>query len=291
MFSIEVCHIFAYSLGSSAALLTPSPSFQVTKPNLWLLLHLLAGPTTTALVESYLLSNHVRSQNPSGPGTSINRLENLMTFSANVHQYWAKCLFTLTPIGDPLTFPPPLTAYDCIFKWMPGYTRAALDLTQVLDPGTPLSEQDDPDLQKASIPDFRSRQARHGGEVVMLRKSGDIITLRTIDPEGMPLPHPDLLRLQAALAEVVRCAGAASEEAEFEDDEDSLDNWDVGENNQENEEFEVEFKVVNDDLESGHEVDARGQQRAVKQIPYLLKRFLDSMDGNPDNGSSNLEAV
>ena len=75
----------------------------------------------------------------------------------------------------------------------------------MLDCGTQLTEAEDEQLSNTAI---------H-----RLIRSGDLITLSTDDPQNKPLPHPDLLRLHAALARVVRCAAQAYDGDEGEDEE------------------------------------------------------------------------
>ena len=123
-------------------------------------------------------------------------------------------MFTLTPVGDPLSIPAPLTQYQCTFHWLPKHSPSSATIAggaSVLDCGTQLTEAEDEQLSSTAI--FNT-------EIHRLIRSGDLITLSTDDPQNKPLPHPDLLRLHAALARVVRCAAQA-----YDGDEGEAEEW------------------------------------------------------------------
>ncbi|KAF8451490.1 hypothetical protein BGX38DRAFT_1182407, partial [Terfezia claveryi] len=191
----EVAHIFPYSIGRSSP--GPRSTFSTQHPNFYTFLHLFAGAAITSTLESYLLSP-IRSR------TRINGLENLFTLTPLLHRMWDDCVFTLIPVGDPLAgiSDSELTSYDVSFQWLPKRRPAPVDLTQVLNQGPQLTEEEDPDI---SGPFVINRRTNTG------LVSGTIIRLHTSDPTNHPLPHPDLLRLHAAIARVVRCAGASGE--------------------------------------------------------------------------------
>ena len=114
-------------------------------------------------------------------------------------------MFTLVPVGDPLagiSDYSELTSYDVSFQWLPQRRPAPVDLTQVLNPGQQLREEEDPDISGPFVINHRTNTRL---------VSGTVIRLHTSDPTNYPLPHPDLLRLHAAIARVVRCAGASGE--------------------------------------------------------------------------------
>ncbi|KAF8422265.1 hypothetical protein EV426DRAFT_606743 [Tirmania nivea] len=209
----EVAHIFPYSLGRKNPVHTRSLS--TYKPNLHSFLLLFAGESITSSLEKYLLSVS-RSRNGTF-WTNINRLENLLTLTPLLHRMWDQCMFTLTPIGDPLASGGDLDAYDVAFHWLPRHRQSAHpDLSQVLDITTQLTEAEDEEISTSWLINQRK------GERLI---SGSIFHLQTPDPKVYPLPHPDLLRLHAALSRVVRCAGASGEKqgddycGEEEDDE------------------------------------------------------------------------
>jgi len=123
-------------------------------------------------------------------------------------------MFALTPVGDPLSTPPPLTRYQCTFHWLPKYSPShatSAGGVSVLDCGTQLTEAEDEQLRGSIVYDTLNGR---------FLRSGDLVTLSTDDPVKRPLPHPDLLRLHAALARVIRCAAQAYDGDEEENEED-----------------------------------------------------------------------
>ena len=112
-------------------------------------------------------------------------------------------MFTLTPIGEPLSTPPPLTRYQCTFHWLPKHSPSRATSpggVSALDCGTQLTEAEDEQLRGSIVYDTLNGR---------FLRSGDLVTLPTDDPQKKPLPHPDLLRLHTALARVIRCAAQA----------------------------------------------------------------------------------
>ncbi|RPB19111.1 hypothetical protein L211DRAFT_853514 [Terfezia boudieri ATCC MYA-4762] len=236
MLGPQVAHIFPFSLGQRPGLLE-------TRPNIFRLLTYLAGPTVVDNVENYLLQVPV-GQGRSGQ-THINRLENLLCLSATYHQWFGHGLFVLEPIGDPLAGLDPngqLSEYEVRFSWVPQY-RSRLpedgheadrddagegddyeehrfqgegdwDLAQVVDPGVPMHERRDPTLFGMVV--NRTPAVRRPGLRALGRRApvtvetGFSFNLTTPDAVNYPLPHPDLLRLHAALMRVARAAGATT---------------------------------------------------------------------------------
>ena len=159
----------------------------------------------------------------------INRLENLMTLNKNVHRYWDTGKIILEPVGDPLAVfespnaspTPILRHYDVIFSYLPSHRRPSEasgwdhnTLVQAVPiPSLQYSEDEDPILNGIYIVRLgeggQIRQQRGPPQEVV---TGMRIRLMTLDPVKYPLPHPDLLRLHAALSRVVRCAAAAEPE-------------------------------------------------------------------------------
>jgi len=95
-------------------------------------------------------------------------------------------------------------------------------LTQVLDPGIQMAEEDDDDLDGAqlarAVRELRPVRNRTGPSTrgVNIVSTGLIFTLTTHNPETHPLPHPDLLLLHAAVMRVARAAGAAPLEEDYD---------------------------------------------------------------------------
>lgn len=153
-------------------------------------------PLPSLIMENYLLSLH-QSRNGNW-WTQINRLGNLITLSPTVHRMFDRCYFTLVPIGDPLTaLAQPgvqLTEYSCRFQWMPRRSYVdGVDLSRVSEQGRQLGEEEDEEVS-GFVFDRRANQR------VL---SGHVVHLRTSDPRRYPLPHPDLLRLHAAIVSYV----------------------------------------------------------------------------------------
>ena len=205
---LEVAHIFplsSYSNGHSQA------SFLS-------LLELFASPDIAYNVSTYLGLLPSPSGPPQPPSQlKINRLENLITLLQPVHSYLDDGKIILEPVGDPLSIfdnpdpadPPVLTHYDVIFSYLPSHRTpagpAGWDQTSVTqtEPIATLqyTEHTDPVLSRLGL-------LRRGTSWEVLT-TGTVIRLVTTDPAKRPLPHPDLLRLHAALSRVVRCAAAA----------------------------------------------------------------------------------
>jgi len=87
--------------------------------------------------------------------------------------------------------------------------------------------------------------------------SGTVLHLQTPDPEGYPLPHPDLLRLNAAISRVVRCAGASGEK--------QGDDY-CGE---EDEDEEIALSITSEGEEEG---DSQLPLAAEENLGWVLKR-------------------
>ncbi|KAF8464683.1 hypothetical protein BDZ91DRAFT_764022 [Kalaharituber pfeilii] len=274
-----VAHIVPYSLGSHPGPLSSS------RPNVFKLLTFFAGPTLVQRLSDYLLA-------PAGSAgrTRINRLENLICLGHRNHFYFSRGYFVLEPVGDPLaTLTRPgdlLHSYEVRFAWVPRH-RPRLpvvergeggdedgdeqeydeqddqwDLTQVLDPGVQIAEEEDEDLYTYHVHRVPPRSHRSHYNLrrlpPVLVRTGDVFTLSTNDPHRHPLPHPDLLRLHAAMMRLCRAAGSMA----YEDD--SFDEF-------------GEEEIGNGDLpEQGQDTtlvraDGEGETAAV---PLMLERML-----------------
>jgi len=125
------------------------------------------------------------------------------------------------------------------------------DLVQVIDPGMPMDEEVDPTLEGTDVARFPRPNQRRGLRPRIRRatavtlQTGFTFTLTTPDPVEYPLPHPDLLKIHAALMRVARAAGAES----FQEDE----------------------------VESQDEGDHEHQQEygPGEGLPFALRRFLE----------------
>jgi len=207
-----------------------------------------AGEETKQRVIEYLGLQNTSPSTSSNPGAAtnqkINRIENLMTLTRDIHRWWDTGKIILEPVGDPLAIFAAgsdhvlLTHYDVVFSFIPCHrppsSKAGWDLSTLIQLA-PLSalqfnEDEDPLLQEIIImrrttrappqPPSTGEEAKPPVQGWKQLTTGTVIRLVTNDPEKYPLPHPDLLRLHAALSRVVRCAASAGPEMlELEDDE------------------------------------------------------------------------
>lgn len=208
---ISVAHIFPFSMGSAPGACGSLRRF----------IHLFAGGETAGRIDAYLGLG-------GGGGTQksmINRLENCITLDLALHERWAEGAVLLEPVGDPLALATlgggVLSSYPVRLSFLPSHRRRPL----VPPPLGPTGEAITPPLATEQYPlrsDPTTRKiALHQNTYsplddaltgTRLMAQGDIITLSTPDPVGLPLPHPDLLVLHAALSRLVRAAGAAAPE-------------------------------------------------------------------------------
>ena len=105
---------------------------------------------------------------------------------------------------------------------------AEWDLTQVLDAGRAMTEEEDESLGGLAITRYRFQHAQQPRRPRIVRRipveTGFVFTLTTMNPVTHPLPHPHLLQLHAAAMRVCRAAGMAMEQEEdwgSSDEEDS----------------------------------------------------------------------
>ena len=204
----EVAHIISYSFGRHAGPLDQ------TMPNVMAFLNVFAGPDVVSNINNYLMR-----PTADGRGSQINRVENLLSLASQIHQGFGAGDFVLEPVGDPLEAlrdNDVLTSYQVRFSWLTESRPSDLqqdrwNLEQLLDPGVPISEDDDPIVANSHI--VRNiLQHPHGPRLprrvrVEPIETGLTFTLRTSDPIRHPLPHPDLLVLHAAVMRVSRAAG------------------------------------------------------------------------------------
>ncbi|RPB22947.1 hypothetical protein L211DRAFT_850354 [Terfezia boudieri ATCC MYA-4762] len=185
-------------------------------PNIETFLRVFAGPTV-----GY------------GSRNQINLVENLLCLAQDAHYYFGSGYFVLEPVGNPLAgiqrSTDVLSSYDVRFSWLTGnrpgagvrgfndLQEDAWDLTQVLDPYVPMSEDSDPQISGLDLTRSTLRRSRmHRLPHIQVLETGFICTLSTNDPVHHPLPHPDLLVLHAADMRVCRAAGM-SEPVDYEE--------------------------------------------------------------------------
>jgi len=240
---VEVAHLIPLTCAGNS-----SPTGAVFPPFLRLL-HMFAGSEVRQNLVNYL---GLESDDSSTPGNSrsqkkINRLENLMTLTRNIHGFWDTGIIILQPVGDPLAVfdtrnSALLTDYEVTFSFVPGHQRpsptigwdqttlvqeaplATLQLSEDEDPGLdticlmrgieippPLPAINPSNSSATQPPPLMQPSGRRNMQFQRLI-TGSKIRLTTSDPVKYPLPHPDLLRLHAALTRVVRCTAAAEPE-------------------------------------------------------------------------------
>ncbi|KAF8463879.1 hypothetical protein BDZ91DRAFT_824673 [Kalaharituber pfeilii] len=277
----EVAHIVPYSLGSH-----PGP-FSSSRPNVFKLLTFFAGPTLVQRLSDYLIG-------PAGSDgrTRINRLENLICLCQRTHYLFGQGYFVLEPVGDPLeilTGPGDLLhSYEVRFAWVPRH-RPRLpvvergeggdedgegqeyeeqdeqwDLTQVLDPGVQVAEEEDEEIDGMRVHRIPPRRHRSNHSLRRLPsvpvRTGDVTTLSTNYPHRHPLPHPDLLGLHAAVMRLCRAAGSMA----YEDDSfDEFGEEEIGNGDRPGEEQGQDTALVRTDGEG---------ETAV--VPFMLERML-----------------
>ncbi|KAF8451657.1 hypothetical protein BGX38DRAFT_1259469 [Terfezia claveryi] len=253
----EVAHIVPFSLGRLGGLL------RQTMPNIEAILRVLAGPKVVRNLEQYLLQGH-------GSRNQIDRVENLICLSPDAHYYFGSGYIVLEPVEDPLagiqSSTDVLSSYDVRFSWVTGnrpgtgvrvcndLQEDAWDLTQVLDPGVPMSDDSDPEVSGLHLGRPTLRRSNRRRLPIQALETGFIFTLTTNDPVHHPLPHPDLLVLHAAVMRVCRAAGMSKPEAD--------------------EEWEFPDEV---------DVQARIQDQFLTEDPSdTLRCFLEAGAGSPD---------
>ncbi|KAK2827871.1 hypothetical protein FQN49_007257 [Arthroderma sp. PD_2] len=145
-------------------------------------------------------------------------VRNLVLLAPSVHRYWDRQLFALEPVDisdDKKTL-------RLRFYWLRSNTSV-----------TPLALDNPAEFAPPEMPSdlkFGGRRAKYAAtpnvrlyncETDTRITSGDIITLRTDDPEHLPLPDIELFRLQWLLHRVTSLSAAA----EYDSDEEDYDDF------------------------------------------------------------------
>jgi len=184
------------------------------KPHFWGFLRMFLGDITTSNIETYLMQPSTNNSHP----TSINRLENVIAMATHVHHQFGTGKIILEPVGDPLadvSSTNPLTTYDVRFSYLHKNSEATLPThNSVSQPDTSTPSE------RACLLCYQAHPAlyRFGA-----RRTGDIINFSTSDPVSQPLPHPDLLRIHAAISRIQCMAGRGSlQEEDLYDGPDEL---------------------------------------------------------------------
>jgi len=97
-----------------------------------------------------------------------------------------------------------------------GVIEHGWDLTQVVDAGSIMSEEEDETLCDHGVARWMFRETLQPPRPrllgVMPVQTGYIFSLTTANPFTHPLPHPHLLQLSASIMRVCRAAGIAGED-------------------------------------------------------------------------------
>jgi hypothetical protein len=153
---------------------------------------------------------HAKIFHDNGTLSGTETVENMITFTATLHQFHTEGAFALRPIR--------ITAdksqLELEFHWLKRQVRdskATVDLLEL-----PTSSRD---LLGSGIGQYLCYMD-HGAPTQLV--SGTKFTMRTEDPVNKPLPDPDLLELQWHLQRILAMSGAAGwKEDDFGDDDDS----------------------------------------------------------------------
>ncbi|PYH91750.1 hypothetical protein BO71DRAFT_358790 [Aspergillus ellipticus CBS 707.79] len=137
---------------------------------------------------------------------------NLITLSPSAHAYWDRCLFALKPRPPSAD----MKTMEVEFLWLPATKRKHIPSRMLL----------------TTRPDLPSDRQSTGRCVKLMNghtdhpvKSGDIITLKTNDPDEFPLPSYELLQMQWVLHRIAAIRGAADDDEEEETGEDLELSW------------------------------------------------------------------
>jgi len=150
----------------------------------------------------------------------VGRSFNLISLAIDAHDMWNRGIFALKPVelsSDRKT----LTVR---FFWqVPGNYEIDRRIDLLTEP---ISSEG---LTLVADGYFLSRIEEEGiTPRIRHISSGDIFTLTTKDPQNLPLPSVDLLEMQWFLQRLVGMSGAAGWPSLDDDDDDSIDNDDVG---------------------------------------------------------------
>ena len=193
---IEICHIYPRSLLSESR----TGHLRNAIPPFWSLLRMFFNKEHIDLWHREIF------RDPGNPDRGVERCENLICLTPQLHRYWGmgKCAFR--PLRESFD----RTELELEFHWLPKHSHGPLD-------NVPL------DQQQLSTEGLRDS----GGSIQTTSDfsplcSGHTFTLRTEDPVCLPLPSFALLQMQWKLNQIVSLS-AAAEDAEWEEETDDGD--------------------------------------------------------------------
>ncbi|KAJ6178655.1 hypothetical protein N7519_009116 [Penicillium mononematosum] len=204
---VDVAHIYPLCLKKGR-----SSAKNETYDNFWESLGMFWSEDLVAKWESRL----------TGPG-GTELCENLLCLCPNAHRYWGACYFALQPLhlrddGKEL-----ITR----FYWLPKITPHRVQV------------QDKPSISLHPHEKFLNLWVEGADGSAQKMNSGDLVVFQTKDPENMPLPSWDLLKMQWVLNRIGAISGAASASTRPWD-------WDT-----EDEDANMEFEYSDDESIDG----------------------------------------
>ena len=167
----------------------------------WRLLEYFWTPKQIQLWRQEIFSN---SDNENVP---VDGCFNRICINTHIHRMWGSGLFALRP----LEYNKDRSELEVEWYWQPDNGHKKDDLVKLTK--SPLSSRDLYEVED----DFLVIKSPSGSFVPV--KSGQRFTLKTSDPENLPLPSKKLLDLQWHLSRIVGMSGAAegSEEDDYDD--------------------------------------------------------------------------
>jgi hypothetical protein len=179
---VDVCHIFPYSVGKVAG-------DGELKFTFWQILEDFWSEQRVQAWRDIILGPYGTEQ-----------LGNLITMSPTCHRWWNSARFALRPIS----YNEEGHILNIEFWWLADYDR------KMRKDKLPLSTRpEDVALDGLEVNRGPGPVLLYHVEKQRLLRSGDIITLRTSDPENLPLPSIELLEMQWILTRLLALAGGA----------------------------------------------------------------------------------
>jgi hypothetical protein len=157
---------------------------------------------------------------PDGVGVGVGGCFNLITLSSDAHDMWNRGLFAFKP----LELSPDRKTLTVQFFWqIPGKYKIDSEVDLLTE--TPSSEGLDTVGEDTVGDGYYLPRPRNDRSISRIC-SGETFTFTTKDPENLPLPSLELLKMQWVLQRLVGMSGAAGWPSLDEIDDDSVDNDD-----------------------------------------------------------------
>jgi hypothetical protein len=186
----EVAHIYPYSMLNPSSARPPEFDFWDTLKRFW----------SDDRIQKW---RNAIFPDQNSPDKGVETCSNLMCLSRDAHGCWAKGYFALKPIQ----LSDDKKCLEVEFHWMPQY-RYSSNVDILTPPKSSEGLDGRPDIMLFHIPTKRPIC------------SGDKISLKTDDPEMLPLPHFALLEMQWILQRVAAMSAAAEIYDDFDNDDD-----------------------------------------------------------------------